>query len=91
MLRRLFAIVGCLVLVTTFVCAQGPKTGDAKDKDKDKADKDGPAKLATQGATPAVGEITLDYTFKNFMTGDGRTSLKELRGNVVLLDWWGIH
>jgi hypothetical protein len=54
-------------------------------------EKDAPPKLANQGAVPEVGEITLDYTFKNLMTGDGRNSLAAFRGNVVLIDWWGIH
>ena len=86
--RRLLVLVGLLVFATSGLFAQGPKSDKEKDKDKDK---DGPAKVAAQGATPAVGEITLDYQFKNMISGDGRTSLKEFRGNVILLDWWGIH
>jgi hypothetical protein len=81
--RRLLAVVGCLALLTGPSLAQGPKA--------DPKDKEGPPKVAAQGATPAVGEITLDYEFKNFISGDGRKSLKDFRGNVVLLDWWGIH
>jgi hypothetical protein len=80
--RRLLAMLGCLVLVTASLIAQGPKA---------EKDKDGPPKLATQGATPAIGEITLDYKFTGLISGDGRTSMKEFRGNVILLDWWGIH
>lgn len=86
MSRRLLAIVGCLAFIAGSMVAQGPKPADSKDKEKE-----GPPKLAAQGATPAVGEITLDYQFKNFISGDGRTSMKEFRGNVILLDWWGIH
>jgi hypothetical protein len=82
--RRMLALMSCLALIATPWVAQAPKS----DKDKDK---DGPPKVATQGATPAVGEITLDYEFKNFISGDGRKSLKDFRGSVVLLDWWGIH
>jgi len=83
--RHLLVFAGLFVFAMGGALAQGPK---AADKDKDK---DGPAKVAAQGATPAVGEITLDYDFKNMISGDGRTSLKEFRGNVILLDWWGIH
>jgi hypothetical protein len=81
--NRLLTVVGCLTLgfLASPLAAQGPKADP----------KDAAPKLATQGATPAVGEITLDYTFQNFISGDGRTSMKELRGNVVLVDWWGIH
>lgn len=80
--NRMLALVGCFLFAVASVAAQAKS---------DSKDKDGPPKLATQGATPEVGEITLDHTFKALISGDGRTSLKEFRGNVVLLDWWGIH
>ena len=80
MSRRLLAMVGCLVLLTGSWAAQGTKP-----------DKDAPPKTAAQGAVPEIGELTLDYTFKNFITGDGRTSMMDFRGSVVLVDWWGTH
>jgi hypothetical protein len=80
--KRLLVIAGCLALAASFAIAQGAK-GDK--------DKDAPPTTATQGATPEVGQITLDHTFKGFLTGDGRSSMKDFRGNVILLDWWGIH
>ena len=85
--RHLLVFAGLFVFAMGGAFAQGPKAGE-KDKDKDK---DGPAKTAAQGATPAVGELTLDYDFKNMISGDGRTSLKAFRGSVILHDWWGIH
>ena len=37
-----------------------------------------------------VGEKAPDYSFNGEMlNGDGRTDLKEFRGNVLMLDWWG--
>ncbi len=37
-----------------------------------------------------VGEKAPDYSFNGLMlNGDGRTDLKEFRGNVLMLDWWG--
>jgi hypothetical protein len=79
--KRLLVFLGLIALATSPLVAQGPK-----DKEKDAA-----PKTATQGATPAVGEITLDHTYKNFISGDGRTSMMDFRGSVVLVDWWGIH
>ena len=77
--RRLLLAVACLALASGGVIAQAAK------------DKDAPPKVAAQGAKPEVGEITQDFTFKSMVNGDGRMSLKELRGNVVLIDWWGYH
>lgn len=45
-----------------------------------------------QQAGLKVGSKAPDYTFNGEMlNGDGRTDLKEFRGNVVLLDFWGNH
>lgn len=39
-----------------------------------------------------VGQKAPDFTFNGVMlNGDGRTDLKEFRGNVLMLDWWGNH
>jgi hypothetical protein len=47
---------------------------------------------ATQESACKVGEKAPDFAFKGAMlNGDGRTELKEFRGNVVLIDWWGYH
>jgi hypothetical protein len=78
-----------LVLASLLVFAACPLDAQAK-SEKDK-DKDAPPKVAAPGATPEVGEIIADYTFKNFISGDGRTSMKDFRGNVILVDWWGTH
>lgn len=78
-LSRKLAIVAWVAVMSMTGAAQGAK------------DKAAPAKLATQGAVPAVGEITLDHTFRNLISGDGRTSMASLRGSVILIDWWGIH
>jgi hypothetical protein len=80
---RLLAILGCLTITTASAVAQAPKADGKKDE--------GPPKVAAQGAVPQVGEIVADYTFKNLVSGDGRTSMKDFRGNVVLIDWWGFH
>ena len=82
-LKSLTAVLACLALVGGGLLGQGPKS---KEKEKDEA-----PKLAAANTTPEVGEITLDYTFKNLVNGDGRGSMKELRGNVILIDWWGYH
>jgi hypothetical protein len=77
---RLGAIVlACVLALAAIVPAQAAKG------------KDDAPKLAAEGATPNPGEITLDHTFKNLVNGDGRMSMKELRGSVVLIDWWGYH
>ena len=81
--KRLLAILACLMLTTSDVLAQGAKPDPKKDE--------APPKVAAPGATPAVGETTADHTFKILVSGDGRTSMKEFRGNVVLIDWWGYH
>ena len=81
--KRLLAFVSCLLFAAAPLVAQGPKADGKKDE--------GPPKVAAAGATPAVGEIVADYAFKNLVTGDGRANLKEFRGNVVLIDWWGYH
>jgi len=81
--NRLLVLVGLIAFVASPLFAQS-----AKDKDKDK---DGPPKVAAPNTTPDVGDIVADYTFRNFISGDGRTSMKDFRGSVVLLDWWGTH
>jgi hypothetical protein len=78
---RLLVLVGMLAFAACPSFSQA-----AKDKDKDE-----PPKVATAGKPPEVGEITLDYAFKNFISGDGRSSMKDFRGSVVLIDWWGTH
>jgi hypothetical protein len=46
--------------------------------------------VAAQGLK--VGEKAPDFSFSGVMlNGDGRTDLKEFRGNVLMLDWWGNH
>lgn len=84
--RRLVALVGCLALLASCVVAQGPKSEKEKDKDKD-----APGKVLGPGDVAKVGDFSPDYAFKNLISGDGRTSMMGFRGNVVLLDWWGMH
>jgi hypothetical protein len=39
-----------------------------------------------------VGEPAPDYALSGeLLWSDGRTELKEFRGNVVLVDFWGYH
>ena len=83
--KRFLVLVGLIAFAASPLFAQGPK-----DKDKDK-DKDAAPKVAAPGAVPAIGEITPDFTFKNFISGDGRSSMGDFRGSVVLVDWWGTH
>jgi hypothetical protein len=87
MSRRLLVIVGCLAFVAGGMLAQGPKPADSKDKEKDT----GPAKVLGPGDVAKVGDIIPDYAFRNLFSGDGRTSMKQFRGNVVVIDWWGMH
>jgi hypothetical protein len=81
--KRLLAFLACFLFAAGLLVAQGPKA--------EKKDKDEPPKAAAPGAIPKVGEIIPDYTFKNFISGDGRASMKDFRGSVVLVDWWGMH
>ena len=47
---------------------------------------------AAQQSGLKVGEKAPDYTFTgDQLNGDGRVELKEFRGNVVMLDFWGNH
>lgn len=38
-----------------------------------------------------VGDKVPDFKFSSLLNNDGRMSLAEFRGSVVLLDWWGNH
>jgi hypothetical protein len=79
--KRLLVLVGLIAFAASPLVAQGPK-----DKAKDEA-----PKVAAPNTTPEIGNIVADYTFRNFISGDGRTSMKDFRGSVVLVDWWGTH
>ncbi|HYC77548.1 MAG TPA: hypothetical protein VEI02_07960 [Planctomycetota bacterium] len=47
---------------------------------------------SAQNAALKEGEKAPAFTFQNIhLNGDGRTSLEEFIGNVVLVDWWGYH
>jgi hypothetical protein len=44
-----------------------------------------------QSTTVKVGEKVPDATFTELLNNDGRKTLAEFRGNVVLFDGWGTH
>jgi thiol-disulfide isomerase/thioredoxin len=50
-----------------------------------------PGAARAQGAVVKVGEKVPDFAFQTLLNHDGRRSLAEFRGSVVLLDWWGYH
>lgn len=39
----------------------------------------------------AVGEKIPDFTFPQFLNGDGRQGIKEFFGQPVMIDIWGTH
>jgi hypothetical protein len=46
--------------------------------------------VAAAQASLKVGEKAPDYTLQgDQLWGDGRAELKEFRGNVLMLDFWG--
>ncbi len=49
--------------------------------------------VVAQDATPAVVEpiVTGDFTFPQFLNGDGRQSMKDFFGQPVMIDIWGTH
>lgn len=47
--------------------------------------------MRAQGGVVKVGEKVPDHKFSSLLNNDGRMSLAEFRGSVVLLDWWGYH
>ncbi len=38
-----------------------------------------------------VGEKVPDFSFPQFLNGDGRQSLKDFFGQPVMIDIWGTH
>ena len=44
-----------------------------------------------QSAAVKEGDKVPDASFTTLLNNDGRTTLAEFRGNVVVLDWWGNH
>lgn len=42
-------------------------------------------------ANAAVGELAPEIEVREWINGDGRTSLADFRGEVVLLEFWGTH
>jgi len=39
----------------------------------------------------AVGDQVPEFTFANFLNGDGRQGLGEFFGSPVMIDFWGMH
>lgn len=45
----------------------------------------------TAPAVAAVGQLAPEIFVKHWIGGDGRTSIEDFRGEVVLLEFWGTH
>lgn len=39
----------------------------------------------------AVGEQVPEFSFGQFLNGDGRSSLSDFYGSPVMIDFWGVH
>ena len=49
------------------------------------------AGLCAQGQVAKVGSKIPEIAFNKLIGADGRSTATELRGNVVMFDWWGNH
>jgi hypothetical protein len=49
------------------------------------------AAAAEDGTAALVGKTAPEITVSDWINGDGRTTLKDFRGEVVLLEFWKTH
>ena len=85
MLTRIPAVIGCTLTLGLLGLAwqDGPAKAGG---DKSKATTPPP-----KGAEARVGEKVPPFTLPSPLNSDGRTTLEELRGQPVYIDWWGTH
>ena len=47
--------------------------------------------LAAQQKSAKVGDKVPDFTFPQFLNGDGRQKLSDFFGQPVIIEFWGVH